>query len=80
MSRSQLHDWECAIEKLGGENSKELLEIAQDIYNTAYVRGKNSKEVDFDGLFEELKAIETPFDHDKEVITECIDVIEKYKN
>ena len=41
MSRSELHNWECAIEKLGGENANALLVIAQDIYNTGYVRGKN---------------------------------------
>lgn len=41
MSMSELHDWECAIERLGGENAGELLKIAQDIYNTAFVRGRN---------------------------------------
>lgn len=37
MSRSLLHDWEPSIEKLSVEMSK----IAEDIYNTAYARGKN---------------------------------------
>lgn len=41
MSMSELHDWECAIERLGGENAGELLKIAQDIYNTAFVHGRN---------------------------------------
>lgn len=41
MSRSELHDWECAIEKLCGDNADKMLAIAQDIYNTAFVRGKN---------------------------------------
>ena len=42
MSRSELHNWECAIEKLSGDNADKMLAIAQDIYNTAFVRGKNS--------------------------------------
>lgn len=41
MSRSELHDWECAIEKLCGDNADKMLAIAQDIYNTAFARGKN---------------------------------------
>lgn len=41
MSRSELHNWECAIEKLSGDNADKMLAIAQDIYNTAFVRGKN---------------------------------------
>lgn len=42
MSRSELHDWECTIEELSGGNADKMLDIAQDIYNTAFVRGKNS--------------------------------------
>jgi len=42
MSKSELHDWECDIEKLSGYNADKMLEIAQDIYNTAFVRGRNS--------------------------------------
>lgn len=41
MSRSLLHDWEPSIENLSGEMSK----IAEDIYNTAYARGKNHSDV-----------------------------------
>lgn len=41
MSRSKLHDWECAIKRLSGDNADKMLAIAQDIYNTAFVRGKN---------------------------------------
>ena len=52
MSKSELHDWECAIEKLGGDNADQLLDIAQDIYNTGYVRGKNSMSY----VFEDIKA------------------------
>ena len=44
MSRSELHDWESNIERICGDRAKEVLEIAQDIYNTAYVRGKNRTE------------------------------------
>lgn len=42
MSRSELHNWECTIESLSGENADKLLAIARDIYNTAFVRGKDS--------------------------------------
>lgn len=42
MSRSLLHDWEYAIEKCCRENNQTgMIDIAEDIYNTAYVRGKN---------------------------------------
>lgn len=41
MSKSELHNWECAIEKLSGDNADKMLTIAQDIYNTAFIRGKN---------------------------------------
>lgn len=43
MSRTLLHDWECSIEK-NKNNTEELLKIAEDIYNTAYARGKASEE------------------------------------
>lgn len=43
MSRSLLHDWEGSIEK-NKNNTEELLKIAEDIYNTAYIRGKASTE------------------------------------
>ena len=41
MSKSLLHDWESSIEK-NKNNTEELLKIAEDIYNTAYARGKAS--------------------------------------
>lgn len=41
MSRSELHDWEWAIRLLCVDNADKVLAIAQDIYNTAFVRGKN---------------------------------------
>lgn len=43
MSRSLLHDWESSIEK-NKNNTEELLKIAEDIYNTAYARGKAREE------------------------------------
>ena len=43
MSRTLLHDWECSIEK-NKNNTEELFRIAEDIYNTAYARGKASTE------------------------------------
>jgi hypothetical protein len=37
MSRSLLHDWEYGIERCCRENLYfEMLDIAEDIYNTAY--------------------------------------------
>ena len=42
MSKSELHDWEYDIEELSGDNADKMLDIAQDIYNTAFVRGRNS--------------------------------------
>ena len=45
MSRSSLHDWEYGIERCCKENLYfEMLDIAEDIYDTAYERGKNNKE------------------------------------
>ena len=41
MSKSELHDWECEIEELSGSNADKMLNIARDIYKTAFVRGKN---------------------------------------
>lgn len=46
MSRSLLHDWECAIERLCPEHTEEMLKIAEDIYNTAFVHGRNQAEWD----------------------------------
>lgn len=43
MSRTLLHDWEGSVEK-NKNNTEELLKIAEDIYNTAYIRGKASTE------------------------------------
>lgn len=43
MSRTLLHDWEGSIER-NKNNTEELLNIAEDIYNTAYTRGKASTE------------------------------------
>lgn len=43
MSRTLLHDWEGSIER-NKNNTEELLKIAEDIYNTAYTRGKASTE------------------------------------
>lgn len=41
MSRSELYDWEWVIRLLCVDNADKVLAIAQDIYNTAFVRGKN---------------------------------------
>ena len=44
MSKNELHDWESNIKQLGGKNTEALLAIAQDIYDTAYARGKSQNE------------------------------------
>ncbi len=45
MSRSLLHDWEYDIERCCRDNLPcEMKELIEDIYNTAYERGKNSQE------------------------------------
>lgn len=49
MSRTELHNWECAIESLCGDNADKVLTIAQDIYNTAYVQGKNYMSLELEG-------------------------------
>ena len=42
MSRSLLHDWESDIERICGDKADEMLEIAKNIYDTGFARGKNS--------------------------------------
>ena len=36
-----MHEWEWAIKLLCDENADKMLATAQDIYNTAFIRGKN---------------------------------------
>ena len=55
MSRSELHNWECAIERLSGDNADKMLAIAQDIYNTAFVRGKNYMSLDQESALNKIK-------------------------
>lgn len=65
MSRSELHNWECAIERLSGDNADKMIVIAQDIYNTAFVRGKNYMSLEqtrndvLDKISAEIEEIET---------------------
>jgi len=56
MSRSELHNWECAIEQLSGDNADKMLAIAQDIYNTAFVRGKNYMSLEQKSVLDNIKA------------------------
>ena len=56
MSKSELHNWECAIEELSGDNADKMLAIAQDIYNTAFVRGKNQSEWEQDSILDKIRA------------------------
>ena len=45
MSRTLLHDWEYEIERCCKENLPcEMKELIEDIYDVAFIRGKNSKE------------------------------------
>ena len=95
MSRSLLHDWEYAIEKCCRENNQTgMIDIAEDIYNTAYVRGKNHsvkvKEA-LDKLRAEIKALSPePTAYDavygnpvKDAVWETLDyvlkIIDKYE-
>lgn len=54
MSRSVLHDWECDIERISGDSVNEMLDIAQEIYNTGYVRGKNYMSWVYEDIREEI--------------------------
>lgn len=56
MSRSKLHDWECAIKKLSGDNADKMLDVARDIYNTAFVRGKNYISLEQEPILDKIKA------------------------
>lgn len=82
MSRSLLHDWEQSIENL----SIEMRKIAEDIYNTAYARGKNHSDVTevFDKIRAEITKLQTykMFVGEDTVYVERDDVlkiIDKYK-
>ncbi|MBR3125030.1 MAG: hypothetical protein IKF42_06320 [Mogibacterium sp.] len=76
MSRSELHNWECAIERLSGDNADKMLAIAQDIYNTAFVRGKNYMSLeqqpceDYISIKTVLDAIDIYADNLREYISE----------
>ena len=83
MSRSELHNWECDIESLCGDNADKILAIAQDIYNTAYVRGKNymsfEKEDILSKIRAEISAILTN-SYDEGVKEKALQIIDKYKS
>ena len=78
MSKSVLHDWECAIERTSGNNANEMFDIAQDIYNTGYVRGKNAMSYVIDDIKAEIDKLDFDFgdfyDH-TESIHEMIDKV-----
>lgn len=75
MSRSLLHDWE-RIENLSVEMSK----IAEDIYDTAYARGKNHSDVTkvLEKIKEEIEEAQT---HDGIYIDRAyvLEIIDKCK-
>ena len=78
MSRSELHNWECAIESLCGDNTDKVLAIAQDIYNTAYVRGKNYVSLEKELTLNEIRAEITDWQtdiHDNEYDAEIHDFV-----
>ena len=85
MSRSLLHDWECDIDRCcRDDNPKEMISIAEDIYNTAYARGKNHSDVTevLDKIRAEIAELSHyyPMGHDYQIaITRCLAVIDKYK-
>ena len=85
MSRSELHNWECAIEKLSGDNADKMLAIAQDIYDTGFVRGKNymtlveMSEARNDVLDKIRAEIIELRSRQNIGVLECLDIIDKYK-
>ena len=80
MSRSLLHDWECAIDKCCREdNPTEMISIAEDIYNTAYARGKNQS-IDVGEVLDKIRAEIIELRSKQNVgVLECLDIIDKYK-
>ena len=96
MSRSELHNWECAIERLCGDKTMmkyKMLAIAQDIYNTAYVHGKNymslvempkARNNVLDKIKAEVKALSNAnpsYTHTCDVVDreDVLEIIDKYK-
>ena len=80
MSRSLLHDWECAIERISGNSANEMLDIAQDIYNTGYVRGKNAMSWVIDDIRQEIEqkvwdTQEVDGEHDNRKVVDWSDVL-----
>jgi hypothetical protein len=91
MSRSLLHDWECAIDKCCREdNPTGMIDIAEDIYNTAYARGKNHS-IEVNEVLDKIRAeIEEPLKINQGLNTDSakaqtialswvLEVIDKYK-
>ena len=79
MSRSLLHDWECAIDKCCRENNLTgMIDIAEDIYNTAYVRGKNNS-IDGKEVLDKIRAeIEQAADKQLQIAMGVSDLNERY--
>ena len=86
MSRILLHDWEPSLKNLSVEISK----ITEDIYNTAYARGKKYSDVTevLDKIRAEITAITingqvdeyTMFIRSGERVKQmALDIIDKYK-
>ena len=81
MSRSLLHDWEPSIENLSVEMSK----IAEDIYNTAYARGKNHPDEVLDTIRAEIMGLDDinpdyPMDRTIHISrAEVLQIIDKYR-
>ena len=81
MSRSLLHDWEPSIENLSAEMNK----IAEDIYNTAYARGKNHPDEVLDAMRTEIMKLDDinpdyPMDRTIHISrNEVLQIIDKYR-
>lgn len=82
MSRSLLHDWEPSIENLSAEMNK----IAEDIYNTAYARGKNHPDEVLDKIRAEIEKLQKMCDkNDLNLIAQysafgmVLEIIDKHK-
>lgn len=81
MSRNLLHDWEPSIENLSAEINK----IAEDIYNTAYARGKNHPDEVLDAIRAEIMKLDDinpdyPMDRTIHISrNEVLQIIDKYR-
>ena len=83
MSRSLLHDWEYDIRRCCREDiPMEMMDIAEDIYNTAYARGKNhsiENEESLDKIRAEIMSLTNGDTPERIWNVDVLKIIDKYK-